>query len=312
MLRPSDSPRLDGENREHAKVLAESEAMQVPVLVHRATMRVIDGMHRVHAASLRGDETILARFFDGTAADAFVLGVKANITHGLPLSLADRRAAAMRIIASHPQWSDRMIATTTGLAAKTVSMIRRCAGGDGPALSVRIGRDGRARPVNCADGRLRASVLLREQPTASLRRIATEAGISLSTVRDVRERLIRGEHPVPPRQRRKALSESDDRPGRAQPEVAAAARKLCAEKGEGQESLLLRLKQDPSLRFSETGRTLIRLLSLHAVGEQERKQLLDAVPQHCRNIVAELAHACAESWQEFASWLDEQDASVNH
>jgi hypothetical protein len=32
-------------------------------------------------------------FFDGDPAGAFVWGVIANVLHGLPLSLADRRAA---------------------------------------------------------------------------------------------------------------------------------------------------------------------------------------------------------------------------
>jgi hypothetical protein len=33
-----------------------------PILVHRATNRIIDGMHRLEAAKLRGDETISVRF----------------------------------------------------------------------------------------------------------------------------------------------------------------------------------------------------------------------------------------------------------
>ncbi|WP_222598325.1 ParB/RepB/Spo0J family partition protein [Lentzea tibetensis] len=281
-LRPSDSPRLSGESCAHARTLAESDAELPPLLVHRPTMRVIDGMHRLQAATLRGERAVLVRFYDGAAADAFVLAVKANVAHGLPLSVADRRAAALRIIASHPQWSDRAIAEATGLTAKTIGSIRRCATGEDAQLRTRIGRDGRARPLSSSDGRLRACALMREKPDASLRQIAGEAGISLGTVRDVRDRLARGEDPVPRQQR-------DRRP--AEPVQMRT---------EDVMSLLVRLKRDPSLRFTETGRSLIRLLSLHALGEREREQLLDSVPAHCRRVVAELAHACAQTWQEIA------------
>ncbi len=82
-------------------------------------MRVIDGTHRLRAAILNGHEEIGVLFFDGTDDDAFVAAVRANVVHGLPLALADREAAATRIIKSHPQWSDRAIAEAAGLAAQT-------------------------------------------------------------------------------------------------------------------------------------------------------------------------------------------------
>lgn len=107
LLLAADSPRLEGESLAHARMLAGLGAALPPIVVHRDTMRVIDGMHRLRAAVLRGDAEIEVRFFDGSAAAAFVAGVEANIAHGLPLSAADRRAAARRILGSYPQWSDR-------------------------------------------------------------------------------------------------------------------------------------------------------------------------------------------------------------
>jgi hypothetical protein len=59
-------------------------------------MRVLDGMHRVRAAILRGDAVIAAVFFDGDADAGFVEAVRANISHGLPLTVADRKAAVAR------------------------------------------------------------------------------------------------------------------------------------------------------------------------------------------------------------------------
>ena len=114
-VRGGHSPRQGGENLEHVQSLADATGELPPIIVRREDMRVVDGMHRLRAARLRGDERIAVRFFDGGDDEAFVLAVRTNVTHGLPLSLADRKAAAARIIASHAHWSDRMIATVTGL-----------------------------------------------------------------------------------------------------------------------------------------------------------------------------------------------------
>lgn len=303
-LRPSDSPRLTGEDGTHIRFLAQLEAVLPPILVHRPTMRVIDGMHRLEAAVLRGDNTIKVRFFDGDAADAFVLGVRANTAHGLPLTVADRRAAAERIVVSHPQWSDRAIARATGVSAKTVGRIRKCATEEKPHLRTRIGRDGRARPINSAEGRLRASALMEEKPTASMRQIAAEAGISPGTVRDVRHRLARGEDPVPQRVRR-ARSTSSPRSVAQVPAQRSGSAADVVLPGTKQQSavLLCRLKIDPSLRFNEAGRALIRLLGMHTLGESEQEQLLETIPEHLRPTVAHLARACAETWWGLAERL---------
>jgi ParB-like nuclease domain len=157
-LRPADSPRLDGEDVEHIQMLAGVETRLPPILVHRATMRVIDGMHRLRAARLRSDEHIEVRFFDGSEQEAFVLGVKANITHGRPLSLLDRTTAAERIMVTHPAWSDRAIAAAAGIGARSVASLRRrleAEAGDVDEVRARTGRDGRVRPLDSAEGRLR-------------------------------------------------------------------------------------------------------------------------------------------------------------
>jgi ParB-like chromosome segregation protein Spo0J len=196
-LRPGESPRLDGEDKAHIARLAGTEAQLPPILVDRRTMRVIDGMHRLMAASLRGRETVDVIFFEGSPADVFLRAVEENVAHGLPLSLADRQAAANRIITSHPQMSDRAIGQSVGLSAQTVAMIRRRLSSTVPQLTSRVGRDGKVRPLNSGEGRRRAARLLAEQPNASLREIAKEASISAATVRDVRRRLQRGEPPAP-------------------------------------------------------------------------------------------------------------------
>ena len=114
-LREGDSPRLHGHDEAHVARLAEVEDPLPPILVDRATMQVIDGAHRLSVARLKNQATVDVIFFEGSPADAFLVAVKANVAHGLPLSLADRKAAAERIIRSHSHMSDRAIAKVSGL-----------------------------------------------------------------------------------------------------------------------------------------------------------------------------------------------------
>ncbi|MFD4155336.1 ParB/RepB/Spo0J family partition protein, partial [Streptomyces hydrogenans] len=123
-LLPADSPRLSGLSENHARALAGSGTALDPILVHRDTGRVVDGMHRLRATVLRGEPRIAVRYVDGPVADLFIRSVRANIGHGLPLTLEDRKAAVLRILATHPHWSDRAIAAVTGVSPKTVGVVR--------------------------------------------------------------------------------------------------------------------------------------------------------------------------------------------
>jgi hypothetical protein len=299
VLLASDSPRLDGESAEHIRLLAESDANLPPILVHHATMRVIDGMHRLQVAALRGESEINATFFDGDETDAFILGVTTNVTHGLPLSLADRRSAAQRVIRLRPQWSNRRIASTTGLSPNTVGAIRRHHAVQNAQLDARIGQDGRVRPVNSRTGRTLAGELMRKRPDASLREVAEVTGISPETVRDVRQRLNRGDDPIPAQ--RRANDQWDDQARRANPPAGAV--QVRARAG-NQTSNLRSLKKDPSLRFSEAGRALLRLLDTNTIDAEQWAQIVDNLPAHCANTVLCLARDCAETWQTFVKELE--------
>ncbi|MBB5803265.1 ParB-like chromosome segregation protein Spo0J [Saccharothrix ecbatanensis] len=292
-LRAADSPRIEGENSDHAGALAESGAVLPPIVVHQSTMRVVDGMHRLRAAMLRGDEFIDVVFVDGTDADAFVLAVELNHAHGLPLSAADRKAAAIRIMGYHPYWSDRRIAAVTGLAASTVGLIRARSTDRIEQLNTRVGQDGRVRPHDSAESRRLAGELIASNPDASLREIAKAAGISPATASDVRARLARGELPVTPHQRR--ASEIG---------VAAARRAEAAPV-----KFIENLRKDPSLRFSETGRALLRLLDCHVMDQRQWDDIIQSVPAHQRSTVVLLARECATIWQGFADrlarWADD-------
>ncbi|HZN17505.1 MAG TPA: ParB N-terminal domain-containing protein [Micromonosporaceae bacterium] len=292
----------------HARLLAESDANLPPILVNRRTMRVIDGMHRVLAATLRGRDEIEVQFLDCDDEEAFILAVESNVAHGLPLTLADRVAAAKRIIASHPEWSDRAVASVTGLAHKTVGSIRRRLSGEIPQSNTRRGLDGRVRPVDAAQGRREASRLLADRPGASLREIAREAGVCAATVRDVRARLERGEGPLVPRQRESASQNAGPSPRdrRAPGSLPMRAKPSRGSWGADGSALIENLRKDPSLRFSESGRQLLRLLCTVAIEPQDWNRLCDNVPPHCTDVVATAARICAQAWQQFATELEQR------
>jgi ParB-like chromosome segregation protein Spo0J len=300
-LLASGSPRIGGENTEHLRMLAEVSTELPPILVHHSTMHVIDGVHRLGAAKLRGEDEIAVQFFYGDRADAFVLAVKSNIAHGLPLSLADRKSAAARIVASYPEWSDRVIASVSGLSAKTVSEIRIGSLGESARTGGRVGLDGRTRPVSSAEGRQLASELIADNPEFSLRQIARIAGISPETVRDVRNRLRRGEDPVP--DRRTDARARSDRGDRHQGGYSSESRASRPSRGSRAE-LVQRLRADPALRFSESGRMLLRLLQLQLVEIAEWEKVIDGAPPHCSGIIADLARDCSRLWSDLADALE--------
>jgi hypothetical protein len=288
-LRPAHSPRLAGEQADHTRALAEVEDQMPPILVHRRTMRVIDGMHRLRAAQLRGRRTIEVRFVDTSEELAFVLSVAENVSHGLPLSVGDRRAAAHRIVELFPHWSNGVVASATGLAAQTVAAIRRRTGGRIGQPPARVGRDGRLRPVDRAAGRQTAIELIAKRPAASLREIARAAGVSPATVKDVRDRLRRGEDPVAATRRG---ARSQGYPGNALP--------LRAVPQQDPVSILEGLKNDPSLRSDEAGRELLRWLDGRVAVMREWERLVSTVPAHCSFLIAELAQGCADEWMASA------------
>lgn len=305
----SDSPRVAGEDAEHVDLLAQTEKPLPPVVVHRPTMRLVDGLHRLRAAVQRGEDHIEVRYVEGSTEDAFVLAVRLNAEHGMPLSRRDRTAAAERIIGSHACWSDRRIAEVTGLSPTTVAALRRRSTGQGVQLNARTGRDGRSRPVNSAVGRRRAGQIIAERPNASLREIAHEAGIALATARDVRLRVRDGKDPVPPRLRDVAkdvvLGDRRAARGRVEADTAGRAGRARLESaGVSDTDRFANLRKDPSLRFSEAGRTLLQLLSSNVLDDEKWRWLMSAVPEHRHADIARAARRCGERWLSFADGLE--------
>jgi ParB-like chromosome segregation protein Spo0J len=324
----SDSPRQLGEDPEHTRTLIELAGTLPPIAVHRPTMRVIDGMHRVRAALLAGHSKIVARLYDCSEDVAFIMAVRANVTHGLPLVQSDRRAAAQRILHVHPDWSDRAVAGVTGLSDKTIGTLRGRSSAEAPQSPTRLGRDGRPRPMNTADQRRHAAELLDKKPDISLREVARLTGLAPATARDVRDRLRRNEDPVPPKYRgghaSRLLHGGNHHPDDHQQhgtENHGAGNHATGNHATGnhatgnhgpqgrrggprvRRAALDALRKDPSLRLTESGRYLIRWLHMHTVEPDEYASLIEAIPPHWVGRVADLARSCAQSWLDIATEL---------
>jgi hypothetical protein len=304
-LLPADSPRLSGEDSGHTQMLRENLSDLPAILVNRRTMQVIDGMHRLAAARLAGALTIRAEFIDTDEQNAFLLAVKANTQHGLPLSVAEREAAADRILSWYPYWSDRAIASIVGLAASTVGAVRERSSVQTQQLNMRMGRDGRLRPLSALEGRRRASEILASRPEASLREVAREAGISLGTAHNVRERLRRGESCA-----RDGQGDAEDRSALPRDRKATRRRRGSGEPVAWQ-AVRERLLKDPALRYTETGRVLLRWFDMRAVGNGDWHGVIEAVPPHWVETMISVAHACGNEWHELALALERRNASAS-
>src|SRR5579862_5292892 len=196
-IRATNRFRVGPINPDHVIALAAGHGTWPPILIDRACT-VIDGAHRLHAAVQRGFEDIACEVFEGSEEEAFVEFVRRNVHHGLSLTLQERRMAAVTIIGTHKQWSDRRIAELCALAPGTVAALRR-AGAAGPhdrptdqneQCDRRIGRDGRSRPVSSHAITARVMEAIQREPNASLRTIARPIGVSPETVRRVKARML--------------------------------------------------------------------------------------------------------------------------
>lgn len=287
-IQPGHSPRLKDLDEAHVQLLADTEEELPPIVVHRSTLTVIDGRHRLRAALVRGDTLIRARLFDGTEDEAFIYSVEANNAHGLPLTASDRHAAAVRLLQVRPEWSDRSIASAVGVSAQTVGKVRRSTG-TSSQLNGRVGRDGRVRPLSTAEGRRKAEEIMTAKPDASLREVAREAGLSPGTVNDVRRRLREGKDPVLPVK----VSAAESMQGRVQNRIST----------ESAPDFVLfwqQLSKDPSLKLTQFGRNLLTLLRAHRLDED----VAESVPAHCVEKIAILANQCSLTWGVIARRLE--------
>jgi ParB-like chromosome segregation protein Spo0J len=310
-LVPGFHLRLTGTDAAHVRLLADAAgAVQLPpVLVQKRGARIIDGMHRVEAAKLRGEWAINARVVDCTDEEALVLAVKSNTLHGLPLTRADRISSAKRILATHSNWSDRKVAVITGLSAKSIASLRNNSVIDAQFHGKRLGRDGKLRPVVAADGRRRAVEYITAHPEASLREVARETDVSVGTVHDVREKMRRGVYQDMAEPRR---GEQQSTYGSAQEDATGSHPALTSIYGSAKtessqrlawQAISAKLTGDPALRYTDGGRAFLRWMAQHAMQADEWREFADAIPQRWLKDVWQLAATMSDEWREFAEQL---------
>lgn len=208
--------------------------------------------------------------------------LRAGAGEGSPKAAPDRRRDAERLLATHPQWSDRAIAQLCNLSSKTVAAIRERSAPDAPPPGSRVGRDGRVRPLDASAGRQRAAELFAARPDASLREVSIQAGVSVATARDVRDRLREGRTPtVTPLPRGSRRPESRRRTSPVDP-----------------------VAEDRALRSSEEGRRFTEWLVQHSVTRADWQEFVEAVPVSRAYVIADLARTVADSWAEFAKEME--------
>ncbi|MFF3646539.1 ParB/RepB/Spo0J family partition protein [Streptomyces sp. NPDC002564] len=286
-LRDADSPRL-AIDQNHVRALAACTDKLPPIIVHRSTMKVIDGMHRLQAARLNGQEALEVRYFEGSDRESFLLAVELNMKNGLALTLSDRKKSAMKILEIFPEWSDRAVAMNTGLSGKTVGVLRRKFAGKIAQAPLRVGRDGRVRPLNSHKERQKNSGIPSEGPDILARETAGAAGTPGPGARDMQKRLGMDEGPPP----------------------AGAAKAQAAQPGmEAMGSLvdlltqLESLKRDPAMKYSNDGREMIRWLEARIIRRTDPGLVLQA-PAHQARKIAALARACAAQWNCIATRME--------
>ena len=265
-LRGGNSPRLDKHSKEHvAQWRADVEVP--PIIVHRSTMQIIDGARRAAAAQRQHQETIAVRFFEGSQDAAFVLAVVSNdVTHGVPLSLQERKAAAKRILGMYPDWSDRMIASIAGLTHPTIARIRQTLStGKAFQLRRRLSRDGKRRPAAPKDPGRGAHM---QTSTGGVTGVCNARGRGASA----------------------APSSPTARGVVSDPQMARAY------------VALQRLSADPALH-TDTGRALIRLLRQSLQLHTKVVALSASAPEHCRETLADAAAAIGDAWARLAREL---------
>jgi hypothetical protein len=308
--------RRSGTSAAHVQLLVDAAAAAKlpPILVHKSGLRIIDGLHRFEAAKLRGQTHINVRLIDCTDEQALVLAIKSNTLHGLPLTKGDRISGAKRILAAHPDWSDRAVAEIAGLSAKTIGVLRNRSTGEAPSMEKRLGRDGKLHPISGVAGRKRVVDYIKAHPDASIRQIARDVDVSLGTVHDVRDRLRRGTDPMMERR-----GSSAPRPVRPIPVPAPGRSAACSGiRGKRHHARQLtwaeiagKVTTDPAVRYTDGGRAFLRWMTRHGSATDEWREFVDAIPVHWLEDIESIATQVSEEWRRFADWVKEREESAS-
>jgi hypothetical protein len=126
-----------------------------PILVYRCpdgVYRVCDGFHRLAAYKAAGRRVIPCVVREGSTAEAFDTGFRANARHGKCYSVADKNRSARLYLHFFPDWSDAKLAEAVGVTRGFVLAVRKAVGEEakpkekpsrGRKAKRRAGRDGK-------------------------------------------------------------------------------------------------------------------------------------------------------------------------
>jgi DNA-binding CsgD family transcriptional regulator len=288
---PAFALRLGPPNAKYIASLMCLNGNWPPIVASRRGNTVIDGRHRLIAARRLGHTTIEVVFFDGPDEDAFLEAVLLNVRQGLPLTLRERECAALRVLESHGDWSDRRIAEICALSPGTVKVLRGPStrpSADSHQLDVRTGRDGRSRPVDPGNTRLRIREVLRTRPDASLRELARAAACSPETVRAVRSSLL-------------ATEESNG-------QWSSLSVGSAISYGNGTLAVE-QLPADAALTASEDGATFVAWFAQTNISDDDVCKHLFAIPLSRVYEIADEAQRRAKVWTAFARKLEARTRS---
>jgi ParB-like chromosome segregation protein Spo0J len=124
-----NQPRVEQLDQAYINELATIPDLWPPVVVVAANggrYILVDGFHRIGAAQQVGMQLIPATVLPMPAdCDLLRLGFELNAAHGKPLTVADRKDYAQRLLAAGGSLSDREIGRRAGLHHETVGALRR-------------------------------------------------------------------------------------------------------------------------------------------------------------------------------------------
>ena len=167
-------------DREHVDRLAIAVGSLPPVDVVKLAggrFGLLAGYHRREAHRVAGVATMRIVVHNLEPEQWFPFAVRSNLAHGLPLTLAQRKAAAVRMLDDDPRRSDRAIAADCGLSHPTIAKLRQPDPDDdaaGKDFQLRVGRDGKARQVPAPPTEAPAPATIPEF-AAAIEAAATEA-----------------------------------------------------------------------------------------------------------------------------------------
>ena len=146
LVDPALQPRMAGLDAAHVAALQDNpEAWPSLVVVEQGGYLLVDGFHRYAAAQNLGLETVPVEVREMPAdGDLRALAFALNAAHGQPLTLADRRGEAERLLQADATVSNLDVARRTALSPTTVATIRERleAAEQIPATDQRVSKSG--------------------------------------------------------------------------------------------------------------------------------------------------------------------------